>query len=71
MWCDVIADVFYSLKCIQQRDLVSLNSDDIEEKLGKSGEISKLKNEEMHEMMKIYEGEKIRKEKKWSIEKRR
>ena len=44
--------------------MIPLNSDDIEEKLGKSGEISKLKNEEMHEMMKIYEGEKIRKEKK-------
>ena len=62
--CDLIVDVFYSLKCIEQRDLISLTSDDIEEKLGKSGEISKLKKEEIHEMMKIYEGEKIRKEKK-------
>ena len=64
--CDLIVDVFYSLKCIQQRDLVPLNCDDIEEKLGKSGEISKLKKEEMRKMMKIYEGEK-----KLSIEKRR
>ena len=61
--CDVIVDVFYSLKCIQQRDLVPLNSDDIEEKTGNGGEISKMKKE-MHKMMTIHKGEKIRKIKK-------